>query len=169
LKKKIGLPRFFPCLILALGLSSSLALPQENSADLSGIWDIIPGDNRLNQGAFVEFALKDGRWTGKFTAPSGQEFPLDSVILKDRSVCFSFMAIAGEPESSWTYEAKLTAGLMEGSCNYYGQDSIPFTATKRKDYFDFLISSAAAEAMFRHHSSKKALALAASYPAGSPT
>ncbi len=124
-------------LFWAIGVAASQASPigfqEKTPADIKGVWDIVPGDDRLLTGNAVEFLLKDGRWAGHFTAASGSSFPLASVNLEGDMLSFSFLAIPGEPESAWFYAAKIVNGRMAGTCRYSAHDDeIPFTAEKRK-------------------------------------
>ena len=128
-------------LFQAIGFSASSAAPlgdqEKIPADIKGVWDIFPGDDRLLPGNAVEFFQKDGRWEGRFTAASGSSFPLESVKLEGDTLSFSFLTIPGEPDSAWFYAAKIANGRMAGTCRYSAlDDEIPFTAEKRKSIVD---------------------------------
>lgn len=119
--------------ILALALFAGAFIVQVPSPGLAGVWDIVPGNQNLQEGAFVEFVLKDGRWEGKFTASNGNVFPLETVRLEADRLFFSFETVAGGgPEASWIYSAKLETGRLIGTCHFASLEGIPFTAKKRK-------------------------------------
>jgi hypothetical protein len=132
MKTKSALILVMGAMLLAAASFSSAFQGQVQSPDLAGKWDILPSDNRLAAGATVEFILKDARWEGKFNAPSGQTFSLNTVTLEENRLLFSFQTVAGEPDSAWTYSAKIAEDRMEGVARFGSLDDAPFTAKKRK-------------------------------------
>ncbi len=103
------------------------ATPQaETSATLTGHWEgvlEIPGQKmEIN----VDFALKDGAWTGDITIPvqKAQDLPLTGIVLQGNQATFQIQGVPGEP----TFKGEISADgkKMTGTFTQSG-GSYPFT------------------------------------------